>query len=190
VSNVDSQVKGILLLSRLEFLREHGGSSFEQVLARLAPADSAVLRGAVVPEAWYPLGLQLRLDDAIASLVSADVRSDVFVHLGRASADAMLASREWSHLISGAPHSVLEAVPRLYGTHYSAGTREYERVDANGGIIRTSGAEHLVTAEDCWTVVGWLQRVLELCGAKGVLVAEESCRATGAPRCEYHCEWC
>ncbi len=66
---------------------------------------------------------------------------------------------------------------------------EYERLADSAGIVRTFGAHHFVTSDDCWTVVGWLQRGLELCGAEGVLVTETSCCAGGAPCCEYRCEW-
>jgi hypothetical protein len=186
----EPEVKGVLLLSRLAFLREYGSTPLDRVLARLAPEDSAVLRSPVLPAAWYPAGLRSRIDQAIIELISAEARLDVLVHMGRVSAEAMLSSAELSHLAAAAPHAFLGAVPGLYVTHHTAaGHREYERVDANVGVIRTSGAPQLVTGDDCWTVVGWLQRALELCGAEGVLVNETACRAAGAPCCEYRCEW-
>lgn len=189
VVNVDSKplVTGILFLSRLAFLREQGGSALEQVLAYIGRADAAVLRGTIVPDAWYPLGLHHRMDEAIAAVFSEHDRADVLVQLGRASADEMLAGSEY--IKHGAPEFFLNAVPRLYSAHHTAGRRDYQSFGPNAGVIRAFDTACFARRDDCWTAMGWLQRALELCGADGVLVNETACRAAGAPCCEYHCEW-
>ncbi len=190
VLNIDSepQVAGGLLLARLEYLRHHGGSALvERVLAQLAPADAAVLRGPILPVSWYPRQLHLGVDEAIVSLASPGDRADVLVGMGRASADAILDGTQF--IKHGVPQFFLEAVPRLYSAHHTVGRRAYAPLGENGGIIRTFEAERLVTPDDCWTAVGWLQRGLELSGAEAVLVTETICRASGAPCCEYRCEW-
>lgn len=192
MSNLDSEphVVGGLLLASIEYLRHHGGAALlESVLARLAPADAAVLRGPIASVSWYPLHLHHRVDDAIASLVSPSDRADVLVQMGRASADAILGGRHREFIEQGAPQLFLEAVPRLYGACYTAGRREYQPLGENAGMIRAFDAERLVIDDQCWTVLGCLQRGLELSGAEAVLVTVTSCRAEGAPCCEYRCEW-
>lgn len=188
--NIDSepQVVGGLLLARLEYLRHHGGSALlERVLARLDAPDAEVLRGPILPVSWYPRQLRLGVDEAIVSLVSRGDRADVLVGMGRASADAILDGAKF--IKHGVPQFFLEAVPRLYRAHHTVGRRVYQPLGENEGIIRTFDADGLVVPDDCWTVVGWLQRGLELSGADAVLVTETSCRAAGGPCCEYHCEW-
>ena len=188
--NSQPQVKGSLFLARLEFLHNHGGTALlERVLAHLAPTDAAMLRRPILPDAWYPLEFHLRVNDVIASVVAPDHRANAFIEMGRASADAILNRGDRTHIKRGAPQLFLGAVPRLYRVHHTVGRREYEPLNDSRGIIRTFGADRFVTADDCWTVVGWLQRGLELCGAEGVLVTETSCCAGGAPCCEYRCEW-
>ena len=41
----------------------------------------------------------------------------------------------------------------------------------------------------CWERVGFLERGLELLGARAVLVSELECRSGGAGACIYECEW-
>ncbi len=190
--NIDSepQVVGGLLLARLKYLRHHGGSALlERVLARLEPADAEVLRRPILPVSWYPRQLHLCVDEAIVSLVLPGDRADVLIEMGRASADAILDGSHRQFIKHGAPQLFLEAVPRLYGACYTAGRREYQPLGENEGMIRAFDAERLVIDDHCWTVVGCLQRGLELSGAEAVLVTETSCCAAGAPCCEYRCEW-
>lgn len=183
------QVKGGLLLARLKYLRDQGGAALlEHVLAQLAPADAAMLRRPIQPVSWYPLHLHLCVDDATASLVSPGDRADVLVEIGRASADAILDGSHREYIKRGAQF-FLETVPRLYSAHHTVGRREYQPLSSSAGVVRTFGAERHATPDDCWTVVGWLQRGLELSGGDAVLVTETSCRAEGAPCCEYRCEW-
>lgn len=186
----EPQVRGGLLLARLEYLRHQGGAALlEQALAQLAPADAAMLRRPIRPVSWYPWQLHLRVDDAIASLASPGDRADVLVQIGRASADAILDGSHPQYIKHGAPRFFLEVVPRLYRVHHTVGRREYQPLAENAGIVRTFGVEHLITPDDCWTIVGWLQRGLELSSADAVLVTETSCRSAGAVCCEYQCEW-
>jgi hypothetical protein len=42
---------------------------------------------------------------------------------------------------------------------------------------------------DCLTVVGWYRHALEMCGAKGVTIVEEECRAKGGGVCRYAVSW-
>ncbi len=183
------RIKGGVLLSRLKFVREKGGDAgVEAVLSRLSPADQGVLRGWVLPVAWYPLDLNQRLDAAIAEVFSPGDRSAIFVEMGRASADANLRGPHRPYVREGEPHFLLRAAPQIYGAYYAVGRREYERTGDTSAVLRTYGAE-AVTATDCLTVVGWHQRAIELCGGTRVQVVETRCRTRGDPHCEYRCEW-
>ena len=190
-SSSEPQAKGGLLLARLDFLREQGGAPLqEDVLALLAPSEAGMLRRPIRPASWYPLGLQLRLDEAIATVLSPGDPSQAFVEVGRAYADAILARTPRRTVNGIAPKSFLQMVPHLYRAyHDSAGHREYQPLGENAAVIRTIDATGLIIDDHCWTVVGCLQRGLELAGAETVLVTETACRAAGAPCCEYRCEW-
>jgi uncharacterized protein (TIGR02265 family) len=184
-----SRIKGGVIKARLEFVRERAGEAgLEAVLARLPRPDQEVVRGWILPITWYPLEVNLRLDDAIAAVLSPGDRDRIFVEMGRASADSNLAGPQRPYLREGDPHFLLRAMPQIYSAYYQVGRRTYQRTGETLAVLRTYDAED-VTRTDCLTVVGWHQRAIELCGGKAVRVAETRCRTRGDPHCEYHCEW-
>lgn len=183
------QVTGALLRSRVTFLRAQGRSALEEVLRGLGPADAAVLRGPMLPDAWYPLELQRRVDEVSATVLSQYDREDVFVQLGRAFADAILEGLDGVDDECGSPEAFLARVPRLYEAHHTAGRRESEHVGAHAAVVRAFCEPCSAASADCWTIVGCLQRGLELAGAEAVLVTQLSSRAGGGPACEFQCEW-
>ncbi len=183
------RVKGAILGARLTFVRERGGErALQQVLSRLPPPDREVLAGWILPISWYPLELATRLDDAIADVLSPGDRSRVFLEMGRQSAQVSLTGAQAPFVKAGDPHFFLANVPRMYATYHSRGRRAYERTGDTSAVIRTFDAER-VSRDDCLTVVGWLERALQLSGASRPRVAEVQCRSGGAPHCEYRCEW-
>ncbi|HYG69072.1 MAG TPA: TIGR02265 family protein [Anaeromyxobacteraceae bacterium] len=182
-------IKGNVLLSRMKYVRQQGGdTTMDAVLGRLSKEDQAVLRGWILPIGWYPLELNLRLDDAIAKVLSPDDRSRVFLEMGRASADANLGGPQKPFVREGDPHFLLSSAAQIYSAYYAVGRREYQRTGDRAAILRTHGAES-VTATDCLTVVGWHVRAIELCGGKSVRVVETKCRTKGDAFCEYQCSW-
>src|SRR5579863_6217035 len=63
-----NQVKGNLILSRRWFLAERGGpEATNRVTSKLSPAALQLLERTVMPFAWYPFGLLMDIDAAIAS---------------------------------------------------------------------------------------------------------------------------
>jgi uncharacterized protein (TIGR02265 family) len=184
-----SRIKGHILLSRLQYVRETAGEArLATVLASLPAEDRAVLTGMLLPVTWYPLGLNLRLDNAIATVLSPDDRARIFLEMGRASAEQNLKGVHRPYVREGDPHFLLSAAPRIYAAYYAVGHRTYEKLGEKAAVLRTLGAE-TVSATDCLTVIAWHQRAIELCGGRDVKVEETQCRARGAPHCEYRCEW-
>ncbi len=184
-----SQIKGGILISRLKFVRERSGEeALTRVLTRLPAADRLTLEGVLLPTGWYPLDLNLRLDDAIATELSPGDRNAVFLEMGKKSADVNLTGAHRIWLSPGDPHGLLSKSPRIYGMYYAVGHRTYERTGERSAILRTFEAEN-PTSTDCLTVIGWYIRAIEMCGGRDVVVRETQCRALGAPHCEYHCRW-
>jgi uncharacterized protein (TIGR02265 family) len=184
-----SRIKGGVIKARLEFVRARAGEAgLAEVLGRLSREDQEVLRGWILPITWFPLELNLRLDDAIAAVLSPGDRERVFLEMGRASADSNLAGPHRPYLREGDPHFLLRAAPQIYSAYYNVGRRTYERTSDTSAVLRTYDAED-VTRTDCLTVVGWHERAIELCGGKDVRVTETRCRTRGDPCCEYHCQW-
>jgi uncharacterized protein (TIGR02265 family) len=181
------QVKGAVLKSRLAFVEEHGGAgAVEKVLASLSDDDRAALR-LILTVQWYPFELGKRLDDAIVNVVGGG-QAAFFERLGEASAARNLTSVHKQFVSPGDPQLFLSKAPTIYALYYETGRREYEKTGEKEGILTTREAETF-SAPDCLTVVGWHRKALEMCGATGVQITEEECRARGGAVCRYRLRW-
>ena len=184
-----SRIKGGVLISRLNMLRHHGGQvRVDEVLRRLPPEDQAVLRKMILPIAWYPMELNLRLDSAIAEVMSPEDKHRAFLDMGRASAEEALHGAQHVFVRPGDPQFLLSQAPQIYRFYYAVGSRTYERAGDKGAVLRTFGAEN-VTEADCLTIIGWHERAIELSGGRSVTTSHPLCRARGAAHCEYHFAW-
>jgi uncharacterized protein (TIGR02265 family) len=181
------QIKGTILKSRLAFVEQHWGrGGVERVLASLSDEDQRALK-AVFTVKWYPFEIGERLDAAIVDVLG-DGRSEVFERLGAASADANLTTLHKQFLSPGRPHVFLGKAPQIYGFYYETGSRSYEQTGERSGVMTTRDAETF-SVPDCLTVIGWYRRALEMCGAEGVSIVEDECRARGGEVCRYRIAW-
>jgi uncharacterized protein (TIGR02265 family) len=184
-----SRIKGTVLISRMNLVRQHGGQArVEEVLRRLSPADQALLRRMILPINWYPFEINLRLDAAIADVLSPEDRARAFIDMGRASAEENLKGAQHVFVRPGEPQFLLSQAPQIYRFYYAIGSRTYEKLGPKSAILRTFGAEN-VTETDCLTIVGWHQRAIELSGGKSVRITHPKCVARGAAHCEYYFQW-
>jgi uncharacterized protein (TIGR02265 family) len=184
-------VKGTLVIARMKYLRAQGPDACERVLRRLANDDQQVLRGMLLPSAWYAADLLLRLEMTIAAVLARGDRGALFVDMGRFSADTNLGpgGTQQPYLREDDPHFLLRNVPRMYASQHGGGERTYEQTGPKGAVIRTLDPGAEAGPDDCLTAMGWLRRAIELSGGKSVAVEETRCRARGAPCCEYVCRW-
>jgi uncharacterized protein (TIGR02265 family) len=181
------KVKGSILKSRLTFVEEHFGTDgAERVLASLSPEDQKALRN-VLPAQWHPFELGKRLDDAIVQVLAAG-EPEFFERLGEASAEKNLTTLHKVFLTPGDPSAFLAKAPQIYRLYYQTGRRGYEETGEKEGVLTTYEAETYSSA-DCMTVMGWYRKALEMCGATGVRIVEEECRATGGQVCRYRVSW-
>jgi len=181
------QIKGAVLKSRLAFVQEHfGDDGLEGVLASLPDADQVALRSLLTVK-WYPFETGKRLDEAIVARCGHGDPA-FFKRLGVASADKNLAGVHKSFVTPGDPHAFLAKARIIYSMYYETGRRDYEKTGETSGVLTTHDAETF-SAPDCLTVVGWHERALEMCGARGVSVTEDECRAKGGSVCRYRVSW-
>jgi uncharacterized protein (TIGR02265 family) len=181
------QIKGTILKSRLGFVEQHWGrEGVERVVASLSDDDQRALRG-ILTVKWYPFEIGERLDAAIVKVLG-DGKREVFERMGAAAADAHLTTLHKQFLAPGKPHVFLGKAPQIYGFYYETGRRTYEQTGERSGVMTTYEAETF-SVPDCLTVAGWYRRALEMCGAGGVSIVEEECRARGGEVCRYRIEW-
>ena len=181
------QIKGAVLRSRLSFAEETWGKEgVKQMLATFSEEDRRTLQS-VLSSKWYPFELGKKLDAAVVDVLgNGDM--ELFKRMGAASAQMNLTTVHKSFLALGKPHALLAKAPQIYGFYYETGRRTYEQTGERSGVLTTSDAETYSTP-DCLSVIGWYMRALEMCGATGVVIVEEECRAKGGAVCRYRVTW-
>jgi uncharacterized protein (TIGR02265 family) len=183
------RTRGTVLLARKAFVEKRFGPlAWQRVLTRLPQAERQILECQLLPISWYPIELNLHLDDAIASELSPKSRDQIFLDMGWMSAEVNLKGSHAAWVRPGDPHYLLGQASIIYRFYYSQGHRTYTQQSETSGVLRTYDAES-VTRTDCLTVCGWYLRAIELCGGRQVQVHETCCRVEGAEFCEYHCAW-
>ena len=181
-------IKGAVLTSRLRFVADRfGEQARERIVASLSKADQEVLRGIVLPAAWYGIDLQVRLDQAIVSRMGG-ASERAFKDLGRKSASDNLERFQAAIVKKKSPLALLQQTPAIYRLYYGTGRREFVATGPTSGTITTYDAEG-PTVADCYTIIGWHERALEIVGARTVSVTHPVCRARGGAVCKYDVSW-
>lgn len=182
------EIKGGILQSRLEFIKERfGAEAVEEVLSDLSASDQATLRNPINSAGWYHFETGQRLDEAIARVIGkGDPR--LFEEMGAASAEQNLNGVQRFYLDPGNPQGFMLRAPLIYHVYYDKGWRDYKPTGPTSGVMTTYEAE-TYSATDCLTVIGWYKRALGMCGATDVEIVEETCRAKGGEFCRYRVSW-
>ena len=185
---MSTRVKGAVLLARGAFVRdEFGEAAWKRVVEGTSEGARRVLGGSILSASWYPFQVNQELDEAILKVVGRGDRS-IFKKLGAWSARQNLSGAHKSFLAPGDPQAFLARTGSIYRSYYDQGHRTYEASGPTSGVMTTYDAGTF-SANDCLTVVGWYEEALTMCGARDVVIAEQSCRASGAPQCRYQLRW-
>jgi hypothetical protein len=182
------KIKGMILNSRREFVRENfGESSWDKVMEGLPDEDRKLIGDSILSSQWYPFEIGDHIDNAIVKVLGKGDKL-VFEQLGAKSAQKSLAKEHRTFLSPGNPQSFMKKTGSIYKFYYDTGHREYEITGPASGVITTYDAE-TYSVPDCLTVIGWYKEALKMCGAKNIKITEEECRATGGKVCRYRVEW-
>ncbi len=181
------KIKGLVLLARREFVKEHfGENAWKKVIEALPVRDQEQLNF-ILATKWYLFETGELLDKAIVNVLGKGKKS-FFEEIGAESARRSLAKEHKLFLTPGEPQAFMKQANTIYRLYYDTGYREYEKTGPNSGVMTTFEAETF-SAPDCLTVIGWYKEALKLCGAKQIQVVEEECRAKGDSCCRYRFQW-
>jgi uncharacterized protein (TIGR02265 family) len=185
---VGAKIKGAVLVARRRFVLERFGvDALASIVARLPEADREILEGIMLPASWYPAETAARLDAAIVAIMGGSSERALW-ELGRASADENLERFQASFVRRKSPLAFLAQTPAIYRLYYETGRREFIPSGTHAGAIVTHDAES-VTVADCFTIMGWHERALEMVGARAVKITHPVCRARGGANCRYEVSW-
>jgi Protein of unknown function (DUF2378) len=183
-----TNVKGTAVVAALRFLRERfGEEGLAGVLSDLDPRDLTALEGGGLVSAWYPVSLLLHLMRAAEARFGAQL-TQFYRHMGRASADYGLTTVYRIFFKVGSPQFIISRASRVFGSYYSQG--QIRTVDSGTGHATVELVDFPDGApEFCERILGWMERTMELAGAKNLRSAHSLCVHRGDEVCRFEGSW-
>jgi len=179
--------KGIAVTSRVKYVQEHHGEAGLGALLEALPEDRPLLEAHVLPHAWVPMDVFIRVNVAADRLFG---RGDLKLcqEMGAWAAERTLPTLFKLFFRLGTPMFVFNKASKLWSAHYDTGTMVAERHGDGPAhlFIRDFAQPHRA---HCLSVLGWASKSVALSGAKLARAEEPRCRTHGAPECELVVEW-
>jgi hypothetical protein len=181
------KTKGVGFVNVRAFAVERfGAGGYTAVTERLTPADRAEL-DSVVPVGWYSLGLYARVIRALDEVHGYGDLSLV-LQLGRYEAERDLTTIHRVFLRLANPAYVVEKFGDYWRRFHDSGRWELIResdTQVSGYLDEWGYVDHAL----CRELVGYMGRLLELVGARNVVMEHPKCRGRGDARCFFRGRW-
>lgn len=184
-----AKVKGSALRASVAFLKERlSEGQWRDMLAKLSEADRQVIGETVLQSSWYDVSLLYRLMDAARPMVSVPPGRTLAWEMGRYSAEYGLKTIYRIFFKVADPHFIIRKASQVFSNYYDCGAMENVATDPNAAHLRLTGFDQ-PSSDFCDRVQGWMERTLELSGAKMVSMSHPKCMARGDACCDYQGRW-
>jgi hypothetical protein len=182
-----AKVKGTAIQSSLRYVRERfGEEALAAVLAALPGADAAEL-SSVLASSWCPMEAFLRfMREAKRQLGARE--PDLVRNMGRASCDYGVTGVYKIFFKVGSPEFIISRATRVFSSYYDSGRIAVVESRHGRAVVEVTGLEGSAP-EFCERIYGWMQRTLELAGAKSLESAHSLCVHRGDPVCRFEGGW-
>lgn len=180
-------IKGSAITARVRYVRElYGEPGVRRVKEALSAESRRRLEEKVMPHDWVPLEMFIELNTEIDRLYG---RGDLELcrELGRYASKVNLPTLYRIFYALGSPRFILSRAIRVWDVHYDSG-----RIDATFEEIPPLEKAILSVREfaephpvHCLSVLGWVERSVELSGGEVKDARETKCRTKGADVCRF-----
>jgi hypothetical protein len=183
-----THAKGTALLSSFRYVRERFGEGpLASVIEALPEADKVLIGQGILASSWYPLESLLHFMQATERRLRA-LEPDVLRKMGRASCEYGLTGVYKIFFKVGSPEYVVSRGAHVYSSYYDTGELRIVEVRSGRAVVELVGLEG-GNRQFCERFYGWMQRTLELAGAKNLRTAHVTCAHRGDPICRFEGSW-
>lgn len=183
-----AKVKGTAVQSSLRYVRERfGEDALARVIEALPDGDRNVLGHGVLASSWYATEALLRFMQEAERQLRAE-EPDVVRRMGRASCDYGLSGVYKIFFKVGSPEFIISRAARVFSSYYDTGELRMAESGPGRAIAELVGFEG-GAPQFCERIFGWMQRTLELAGAKNLRSAHSACVHRGDPVCRFEGTW-
>lgn len=187
----DMKIKGESIIVVPELVKKKFGTDgLEKWLGVLSEEAHGVYASVIEPYKWYDL----------KTIYLEPVRKLCDLHYGggyegamdagRADAERVLSGVYRLFLHFGSPGFIIRRGSVLFPSYYKDATMEVLEVKSKGCSLRLTefGGEKMEKFNE-YTIIGWMQRAMELCGCKNVRVRTEPVSIHGVEMLDFIADW-
>ena len=184
-----TKVKGTAVAASVEYLKvKLGPEGFARLVEGLPEAERTLFSSPVLEGAWYEFGALTTLMRAASGKVGLPSGRTLAWDMGRFSAERAFGTVYRMFFRFADIAFICKRAASLYPALYDSGEMRLVASDAKTATIRVSGFAE-PCPEFCDRALGWIERTLEMTGAKHVRVDHPVCAARGDAHCDYRGSW-
>lgn len=166
-------------------LDRFGAPGWDAVMAALSRVDQLDI-ASVVTEGWYSLALYARFINAV-DVVHGCGDYALVVQLGRFEAERDLPAIQRFFMRFVSPAFAVEKVGEYWSRFHDTGSWKITQSgETVSGVLEGWGTRDPAM---CRELVGYIGRLLELVGARNVLMQHPKCRSRGDAHCYFEARW-
>ncbi len=187
----DRKAKGVLLVDHVRMIR---GAKDPRLIESLPPEDREIVGSHILASSWYPYGTYARTLDVLFRDIGGS-EPEVARDMGRLMASRLLAGPYAMYVKAGDPEATLRGFQIIWKNFFNFGTvrltPEAPAPPAAGQRVLKGVIEDFPDLPKplCFIIQGFLDKTLEMCGARERFITEVTCTAAGAPMCSYRSGW-
>jgi hypothetical protein len=182
-----ARVKGTAVRASLRYLQDRfGPTGTGAVLEKVPAEDREQVSSGLLDSVWYPMPLLLRLMRA-ASEAHGAAEPELARHMGRASAESGVRGVYKIFFKVGSPQFIISRASRVFGSYYDTG--RIRVVESGPGRAVLDLDEFEGSPEFCLRILGWMEKTMEMAGARNLVPLHSRCRYRGDERCRFEGTW-
>ncbi len=183
---MNAEIKGVGLRGLLKYIKLNYPPGVEPIIEKLPEAEKKVFDSPILTSNWYPyaaFGEVLKIMDR--EMGSGDMRA--CRKYGESAGGLDLSSIFKVFLKVGSPQFIIKRSDWFWKQYFRPGGMEI--AETTDTMVKIRIVNFPIIKHHCVVMEGWMEKSLEMSGAKTPKVRELQCISEGAPYCEFICEW-
>ncbi len=183
------EIKGSAIKSIVEYIKKKYPERYDEWLNTLPEQSKKFFQETILPSNWYPVNEAAAIPTKhLAELFfDKDVEKGAW-QSGRFSAEMALTGIYKFFVMAASPHFIISKASKILSTYYRPADIEVFEKGNNWVTLRFKDFEETDQIIEC-RICGWIERALEISGAKEVAVNIRSSMTKGDPFTELYMTW-
>ena len=183
------EIKGSAIKSIVEYIKKNHPDRYEEWLNTLPEQSMKYFKEPILPSNWYPVAEAASIPTKhLAELFfDKDIEKGAW-QCGRFSAEMALTGIYKFFVMAASPHFIISKASKILSTYYRPADIEVHQKGNNWVTLRFANFADTDVIIEC-RICGWIERALEISGAKNVQVNIRSSMTKGDPFTELYMNW-